>query len=458
MNDLLRAGLGGPVSRRLWSHAVALVCLLFLLSPTASAAGVSARVDRSAISLDETVQLVLESDGESGSRPDLSVLAPDFEIVDRRVSHSISVIGGQRSERHTLILRLRPRRIGELRIPPVPFGDTATDSLRLSVAPPPRISEPMAQKPAPVGTHDLAPSPAALLEADLEPPKGYIGQQLVLTAKVFMDGPMTGSRLHDPQIPNARILPLGEDHYQADRDGRSYRVYERRYALFPRNPGRLEIGSLLYEGWVPATGETNPGLGYASPGEQVKARSEVLVGEVLPPPGGADKDSWLPARSLSLSESGPETYRVQAGQPIERRISLRADGIMARDLPALAVQAPHQLAAQHRKAGLWDERLPEGVIGNRQEVVVLSAREPGHYRLPPLSLEWWNTTTKRWETAVLPARDLVVSAMFTGDSGLSAQGPVARRQPWQQPALADLEETAAGGSVTGSENHQADPR
>ena len=127
----------GKAARRYQSFLpVAFIFLLSFLTPTMSAADVRARVDRSAISLNETVQLVLESEGEPGSGPDLSVLAPDFEILNRHVSHSVSVVNGQRSERHVLTLRLRPRRGGALEIPPIPFGDTATESLQLSVAAP----------------------------------------------------------------------------------------------------------------------------------------------------------------------------------------------------------------------------------------------------------------------------------------------------------------------------------
>jgi len=423
--------------------ALYLVCLLLAWFASPSAAEVTATIDRSTIGPGDTVELVIETVDEPKYRPDLSVLAADFQILDRRSSRRVSIVGSRRSERHFLMLRLLPRRFGALTIPAISIGDTSTAPLQLSVsqgaAP---TAEPAAtrDKPAdeqPAASNEAALSPAAILEAAIEPSEVYTGQQLILTAKVFLDGPIQRPRLHDPQIPSTEILPLGEDRYQAQRGGRSRQVYERRYALFPHDPGHLKIRPLLFEGWTPDAVGGPPGRGYTTGSQPVRARSRALTAEVLPAPDGADADHWLPARSLTLSESGPEPYRARVGQPIERRISLRADGIMARDLPALAAQAPHQIISQERPPRLRDDRRPEGVVGTREEIVTLTAQEPGNYRLPPLSLDWWSTAARRWETAMLPAREVVILPAQPTDPGF----PSGFKEPWRQSARPAVPET-----------------
>lgn len=410
----------GPRHRCLPSHELLLACLLLLLLPSTSSADVTASLDKSAVSLGETVQLTLQSDDQSDARPDLAGLAPDFEIIDRRSSDSISVINGQRSERHSLILQLRPRHAGELEIPPIEVGDKTTRALQLSVTP--ALSEStetepeLTFRPTP-GTEASAPGPTALLEAELEPDEGHVGQQLVLTAKVYTDGAVRGARLLAPRVPDADVLPLGEDRYQAERDGRSYDVYERRYAIFPRRPGQLEIDPLEFEGWAPSGKGTGGGPSYAAPGrQQVRALSRTLIADLEPIPDGADASTWLPARSLTLTETGPAASHAYPGQRIERQIHLRAEGVLSRNLPELQLQAPYQLSMQRQAPRLWDERRPEGVIGNRRETLVVTARDPGDYKLPSLSLRWWDTTNGRWATATLPERDLLVAAAPTGDS------------------------------------------
>jgi len=105
------------------------------------------------------------------------------------------------------------------------------------------------------------------------------------------------------------------------------------------------------------------------------------------------------------------------------------------------VEAPDQVAERLGQPRLWDDRRPDGFVGNRQEMVLLTAREPGHYRLPPVSLSWWSTTGNRWETAELPARDLVVSTAGASVTQLPSPQAIAPRQPLQELPDAEQVET-----------------
>ena len=403
----------GPVCR---ASLPALAGLLLSVALPTLALEIDARLSDTAIRSNETVTLILEMQGRTSARPDLSVLTKDFRILDRRSQSSISIVNGQRSERNQLILTLAPQRAGALQIPAITIGDSATEPLQLSVADTPeRTSDTSTPSyPAQSDSVEIQPRPAddvpqansgVLLKASIEPVRVRVREQAVLTAKVYMPARVLGPRLHDPKINSARILPLGEDRYGERRNGTDYSVYERRYALFPVVEGRLEIEPLVFEGWERSSSTS----AYQPLGDAVKARSEALTLRVLPMPRDGTHETWLPARSLTLSETGPETYRVRTGQALERVISIRADGVMASDLPILKTDAPNELHTQRTQARLWNERRPEGVIGTRRESIRLSAGEPGHYRLPPLSVDWWDTDTKRWSTAVLAARELVVS-------------------------------------------------
>jgi hypothetical protein len=425
----------------------ALAAALLSASPGAGAVEVEARLGATSVQYGESVSLVLEIEGEGEIGPDLSVLARDFEIVDRRSQRSVSIVNARRSARYELILTLVPRRTGALSIPPIPVGDTATVPLQLSVgeapaaAPSPdapvrrdaagTISPPTDGPPRPDPAGADGGPPVAVVETALEPAKVRVREQAVLTARVFMSDAVLRSQLRDPQIPNATVLPLGEDRYEAPWNGERRSVYERRYALFPIAAGTMEIEPVVFEGWV--RGDGSQAAGFPPRERPIRAASGSVTLEVSPAAAGPDGGAWLPARSLALTETGPETYRARVGQPLERRISLRADGIMARSLPALTVDVPYQLEKSARRPRLWDERRPQGVIGTRQEVIVLTAREPGHYRLPPLRLEWWNTGTGRWETAMLPARELEVAPAAFADP---AEAPAAAER-WAPPAPFD---------------------
>lgn len=96
---------------------------------------VEARLSAQELSSPEPVELTLSAVSGDGSvgNPDLSVLEPDFQVLDRRVERRVSVTNGMRREEVRLRLILLPSRSGELEVPGIPFGSARTQPLRLSV-------------------------------------------------------------------------------------------------------------------------------------------------------------------------------------------------------------------------------------------------------------------------------------------------------------------------------------
>ena len=435
----------------------ALASLWLVLALPANALQVDGRLDSDSIRIGELVQLVLEMDGKPADLPDLSVLAQDFRILGRQSRSSRSVVNGQRLERHQLVLTLAPLRAGLLEIPPIRIGDASTAPLQLAVghgpandvvqSPPieipdaaPHATPAQSIKPTtqPPVDSDTATDALVLLEASIEPSEVRVAQQAVLVARILMPKPVSGPILHEPVVGSARLLPLGEDWDQVQRDNISYQVYERRYAVFPQQSGLLEIPPLIFEGWVPGVAQSgNP----AQP-QPVHANSEPLTLKVISAakvPAGA---SWLPARNLSLDETGPEIVQIQVGQPLERAIDIRAEGLAAADLPGLMLSTPYQLEQQRVWGGQWDEHTPDGVIGIRRERIRLTANEPGRYSLPSPSLSWWDSDSSEWKTASLPARDLIVLPV-SADAPISPPlfEPVDSRDTWTESTTAESPRT-----------------
>lgn len=421
--------------RRL-ATAVLAVILLAAAAAAAAPAAVRAWLSANETSFGQPVTLTLEADGQSTAPPDLSALEADFQIVDRRTQHSVSTINGRRSERTGLTLVLLPRRPGTLRVPPVPFGEQQSPALTLSVTgeasalaptPLPSGSAPAAA-PQQSAERPAATAPEVRVEADLDPPRVRVRQQAVLTARVLAEGPVHAAGLRDPQVPGARVVPLGEDRYPLQRDGRDWQVYERRWSLFPESPGAIEIGPIAFAGMV----GSNAGGGFG------QAESRLLGLTVRPLPAGADEAQWLPARAVTLSETSPEVSRVRPGQTLERVITLTVDGLPAGELPRLGLNLPFQFQRIDTEPTLWDRREPHGIIGTRVDRVLITPREEGVFRLPEERIAWWNTRTGTAESAVLPAREVEVAAfarpedrgtLGTGSLRTAGPGAAAPAQP-----------------------------
>ena len=412
--------------------------LSLALNPAARAADLNARV--SPPGADGTLELTLESSRAPMTEPDLSPLAGDFEILGQRVGHQSFLVNGRRSDIHSLTLTLRPRHTGVTEVPAITYGEAASEPLRLETSPAQPRSEPKIQMPAqapavPAPDQPLAqpqaqsgtgqPSEAPItilaLDADIQPTTVLVQQQAILTARVYTPdggGALPRPQLYDPRVTGASLLPLGEDYATATRDGRPHQVYERRYALFPQQAGTLSLDPLMVDAWILTAGQTAP--------TQQRARSKPLSLRVEAAPKSDPERPWLPARTLTLSEVPGGLAQVQPGGVWQRLVTLTVAGQAAGTLPELVLAAPHQLDTRRGRPRLWDERTPEGVVGNRQEAILVSGREPGLYRLPEIRLDWWNIATGVWETAVLPPRDIQVLAETP--AGPAQQGSAAAIQ------------------------------
>jgi hypothetical protein len=96
---------------------------------------VQAQLSARELAYGQPVELTLTAQGDSADGPDLSVLEPDFQILDRRVERRVAIRNGERSAQIRLSLLLLPRRDGTLVLPAIPFGQTRSESLSLTVAP-----------------------------------------------------------------------------------------------------------------------------------------------------------------------------------------------------------------------------------------------------------------------------------------------------------------------------------
>ena len=211
--------------------------LLLLLPVLAHAATVQASLDRNQVQLGDTVTLNLRVEGGGlAQAPDLSALAGDFEVLGSSSNTSVSIVNGRRSAQLTVGIALRPRRVGQLVIPPLDFAGSRTPPLTLAVTQPDPAAAANSGKPA-------------FLEASATPSHVRVGQQLLFTVRLYLAGTLSGGSLSEPKLPGIDARRLGDDlDYDVVRGGRAYHVIERRYALIPQQPGTIQLPSVGFQG------------------------------------------------------------------------------------------------------------------------------------------------------------------------------------------------------------------
>lgn len=375
-------------------------------------AEVQVKLSRSTTNLEEPVKLQLKIKGQNDASPDLSVLQEDFEILGRSTQQSISIINGQMSKTQGLTLTLLPKKTGRLTIPSIPVGTESSSPLTLKVTEVMYDSEEAATK-------------SAFIQLDLTKSRAYLQEEVILTVRLYQAEGVRGESLTEPQasLEDTVLRLLNEEQYQAEHEGQSYRVIERRYAVYAYQTGKLHLGDALYRGRSGSGGSSIFDLMRApfnNPRQEsriIRTKSAQLELEILPVPSEFTGERWLPARNLQIVErdinsNGP----ILAGKPASRHIMVFADGLTAAQLPAIKQELPSGLKQYPERPQVKDNLSRDGVAGSRQTGVTLVATEPGSYSLPRIEIPWWNIEADRQEVARLSAVTLEILPNLGGSS------------------------------------------
>lgn len=236
-----------------------------------------------------------------------------------------------------------------------------------------------------------------LLEAELEPEQVYVQAQARYRLRFYHAVDVRDLVLHAPSTRVADLRPLGDTRmYERMRDGRRYRVHERSFAVLPFASGALELSGAYATGRVPAS------ISRSADGRQalrVDAPPRTLT--VLPAPI-VDGD-WLPAQSLTLSESWATTG-AGTGATKKRTIRVEATGVNAAQLPELQLFAPG-ITVQVLPARLGNRVAADELIAVREQSFLLTPERAGIISLPEVQLPWW-TPDGTPKIATLPASAL----------------------------------------------------
>ncbi len=412
---------------------IALGLTVLLLCASASAADITAQLDRDRIVQGETVTLTIQTDDpQQNLDGDFSVLDKDFELVDRRTESQMSIVNGQQSAVVRLLLTLEPRHSGDLTVPPLRIGTTTTSPLKLTVDAAPKA------KPG--------EAPTVFIEVEVEPKNGpyYVHAQLRLTVRVFYQQSLTEAAISQPEPAPASVRLLDEVPYQSDRGGVHYRVLERHYAIFPERSGPLQIPPLKLSGrlverrsdrlWQPTVR-----------GRRIEVTSDPVDLTIQPKPASFSGDSWLPARSLQLTQSVSASDSLTVGEPVTRTVMVDAVGLeenMITQPPwpkvADARIYPDQPQGISRNDGKW-------VLGHKEFRYAVVPEKAGELVLPQLSLHWWDTVNDREQTAVLPEQRLKVLPSALPPPAPPAAAAPAAAPVAGSPALAPAAPPLASG-------------
>ncbi len=356
---------------------------------------ITARIDRNPIVIDESVTYQLIINDPSGKEPDFSLLANDFEILAQGSSTNMQIINGTRSRSKQYRLSLMPKRIGKLTIPPIAVGKEHSNAVELIVT---------TAQPA----NAMAGNQDFFLEVGATPNKSYVQSQVLLTVRLYVGAPLASGSLSEPEPENTTVHKLGDAHeYTTTRNGRNYRVNERRYALFPQQSGQLVIPPLLFHGQVGrrSTSFFDP---FPQAGATKRIRSKELRLEVEPKPAQAPVP-WLPTQQLTGNmELNQATGEIRAGEPITLNFILNATGLPANRLPEPELSLDETVRLYPDQANFENTLTDKGMTGVLTQKITLIPSQAGEVTLAPQPILWWNMATNSQEQLTFEPHTLQV--------------------------------------------------
>lgn len=370
-----------------------LLCTLLLLGiALPGLAEIKVTVDSNTISLQESLNLTIQSTEGDPSDIDVSPIELFFEIAQRSSSTNVSITNGSYNKIKRLQLLLLPKKLGQVTIPSFELAGERSQPIQVTIT------------QAAAGQQNKAANDFARVELSVSDNDKSIRvqQQLIVTMRLYYQGDrFVDGRIGDIAPLNSILEKIEEKTYQDNINGIAWQVLERRYALYPQKSGQLNIPAVRFDGSM----RDNRQRSFFRQGRPYKAHSNTVQIEVLAP-AYTDKP-WLPADNLTIT-SRLDQQQVRVGEPATRTIELKARGQVGEQLPEIPLVNVAGGQIYQDTSEINSKINSHGIDGIRTETIVIIPGKIGEIRLPEQQISWWDNRTQSRRELTIPSHSLTV--------------------------------------------------
>ena len=387
------------------SIAIGLVALEAALLPAISDAqadsiSVEVSLSRDKIGLDEqsTMQVTLSGASQNLPEPDIPNM-PNIEVYSQGRSSNISIVNGQMSASVTYRYLLVPQQAGSFPISNIGVlynrkrykGNTVTLTvLNKGTATPPQLEQKAEEKSSPGQTKDY------FLEAEIDNKQPYVNEQVTLTLRFFIGVQYYGSpELSEPATTGFWTEVLGnKTPYFQKVKNRTYKVIERKYALFPTQTGELTIGRATIRTTVAVQSRN-----YRDPfsafgdffgrGQEVTSRSDPITIHVRPIPDKNRPKAFTGTIGRFTISARADKQQVEVNQPVSVEFAISGTGNV-KSVAEPKMPDMQQFRIYRESSNENVTKLEDKIGGTKTFREVFIPREPGQFQIPSVDFTYFD--------------------------------------------------------------------
>lgn len=252
----------------------------------------------------------------------------------------------------------------------------------------------------------------------------WVGQAVALNAEVIVPTWFTSAPAFPQlEVKNAVALsPEGTVNFVVQSGGKTFAAQSRRYLIYPQARGRYAVQSIKVEvTYALPDGSPSPPKLLASPPVQFEARM---------PPGAEGSKYFLTTDSFQISQSlSRKPNALQIGDSITRTVTMTAQNTVGISLPPLKFEAPEGVRLYPGMPKVAETAERGKIEATRTETATYVLEKESDYRLPEITILWWNPRTKTMNRASLPSVELKVQANSAYNPELFASSQVGEEPP-----------------------------
>jgi hypothetical protein len=412
----------------------ALLLVLLAAAPASAKLEVEARVNRETVAINEQLVLTVVVSGDRSNLPPPQLPSlPRFNVHNAGRSTNFSFVSGRISSTVQYTFVLVPRLIGNAVIGPVTVAagreraqsqplkvkivrpeakPSATTAPQRRPAAPKRRSQPAARgRSEPKG-------PDMYVTAELDKKRPFVNEQTILTVRFHTAVRLLGNAEWTEPETNGMLtedLPPGP-HSEKTHEGRRYMVSEIRLALFPIQPGKLEVGQSTIKTRVARNRAVDPfaadffqqffSQGLGSEVRALKTRAIPLTARRLPEKGKPPNFSGA-VGSFRISSEVDRTEAkvgdaVNLTVRVEGRGNLKAIGDL--ELPELDAFRAYEMVGSLNQA-----KDKNGVTGSKVFKTVLTPKVSGKLTIPAIPFSFFDPQRAGYRIVKTKPLEIVVA-------------------------------------------------